>query len=196
LGFLRRGSGSSLHALVVGLGNPGPRYARTRHNAGFLVVDQLAAELGVSLSRKFEGRFAEATLDEARIGLLEPETFMNVAGGSIGKAARFYRLSPEQMIVVHDDIDLEFGRIRAKQGGGLNGHNGLRSTADALGSPAFARVRFGVGRPGRGDRRAIAAFVLASFEPHEDVDPLVAEAVRCSRIAATEGIDAALAAYP
>jgi PTH1 family peptidyl-tRNA hydrolase len=196
LRLLRRGSGSSLDALVVGLGNPGPRYARTRHNAGFLVVDRLAAELDVTLSRKFEGRFAEATLDDTRIGLLEPETFMNVSGSAVGKASRFYKLRPDQVIVVHDDIDLAFGRVRAKLGGGLKGHNGLRSTAESLGSPEFARVRFGVGRPGRGDRRDIAAFVLAPFEPHEDVEPLVAEAVRCSCIAASEGIEAALLAYP
>lgn len=194
--LLRRASGSSLDALVVGLGNPGRRYARTRHNAGFLVVDRLAAELDVSLVRKFEGRFAEASLDDLRIGLLEPETFMNVSGSAVGKASRFYKLPPGQVIVVHDDIDLGFGRIRAKLGGGLKGHNGLRSTAEALGSPEFPRVRFGVGRPGRGDRRDIAAYVLAPFEPDEDVDPLVAEAVRCCCIAASEGIEAALVAYP
>ena len=194
MGLLRRTS--SLDSLVVGLGNPGSRYARTRHNAGFLVVDRLAEELGVSLGRKFEGRFSEARLEDTRIGLLEPETFMNVSGSAIAKAARFYKLEPEQVIVIHDDIDLEFGRVRAKLAGGLNGHNGLRSTAEALGSPGFARVRFGVGRPGRGDRRDIAAYVLAPFEAHEDVGPIVADAVRCTRIAATEGIDAALAAYP
>jgi PTH1 family peptidyl-tRNA hydrolase len=195
LGFLRRG-GSSLDALVVGLGNPGSRYARTRHNAGFLVVDRLADELDVSLGRKFEGRFAETALDDARVALFEPETFMNVVGGAIAKAARFYKLAPERVVVVHDDIDLAFGRIRAKSGGGLNGHNGLRSTAQALGSPGFSRVRFGVGRPGRGDRRDIAAFVLAPFEPHEDVEPLVDEAVRCTRIAAAQGVEAALVAFP
>ncbi len=181
---------------MVGLGNPGSRYARTRHNAGFLVVDRLADELDVSLGRKFEGRFAEAALDDARVALFEPETFMNVVGGAIAKAARFYKLAPERVVVVHDDIDLAFGRIRAKSGGGLKGHNGLRSTAQALGSPGFARVRFGVGRPGRGDRRDIAAFVLAPFEPHEDVEPLVDEAVRCTRIAAAQGVEAALVAFP
>src|SRR5690349_12637056 len=160
---LRRGGGSTLDYLVVGLGNPGSRYARTRHNAGFMVVDRLAERAGAQFRNKYDGRFTEAQLGDARVALLEPETYMNLSGRPVQKAAAFYKLPPEAVIVVHDDIDLDFDRVRAKAGGGLKGHNGLRSLADSLGTRDFLRVRIGIGRPQRGDRRDVADWVLAPF---------------------------------
>lgn len=176
MGLLRRSGAGSLDALVVGLGNPGRQYERTRHNVGFMVIDLLAERAGTSFRAKYNGRFAETRLGDARVGLLEPETYMNLSGSSVGGAVRFYKLAAEQVIVVHDDIELAPGDVRPKAGGGLKGHNGLRSLADALGSRDFLRVRVGVGRPGRGDRRDVADYVLARFEPDEDVDGIVRSA--------------------
>jgi PTH1 family peptidyl-tRNA hydrolase len=191
----RRDSGASLDALVVGLGNPGGRYARTRHNVGFMVVDRLADRLDASLGSKYDGRFGEARLEDARIGLLEPGTFMNVSGRSVAKAARFYKLPPEAVIVVHDDLELPFERVRAKAGGGLKGHNGLRSLADSLGSREFLRVRCGVGRPGPGDRRDIADWLLAPFEAHEDPAAMVERAADCVETIVRDGAEQAERAF-
>ena len=130
MGLLRRSGGGTLDALIVGLGNPGRQYARTRHNIGFMVVDRIAERTGASWRGKYDGRFAETTLGDARVALLEPETFMNLSGRSVSAAARFYKLEPQNVIVVYDDIELEFDKVRAKAGGGLKGHNGLRSLAD------------------------------------------------------------------
>ncbi len=196
MGILRRGGGGSLDALVVGLGNPGARYARTRHNVGFRVVELLAERAGASFRGKYDGRFAETRLGEARVGLLAPETYMNLSGPPVAKAARFYKLAPADVILIHDDIDVDFDRVRAKAGGGLKGHNGLRSLAEALGSRDFARVRLGVGRPRRGDRRDIADFVLAPFDADEDPEPMITRAADCVQLILDEGIDAAERAYP
>jgi PTH1 family peptidyl-tRNA hydrolase len=188
---LRRGGGSTLDYLVVGLGNPGSRYAQTRHNAGFMVVDRLAERAGVQFRSKYDGRFTEAKLGDARVALLEPETYMNLSGRPVQRAAAFYKLPPEAVIVVHDDIDLDFDRVRAKAGGGLKGHNGLRSLADSLGTRDFLRVRIGIGRPQRGDRRDVADWVLAPFEADEDWEPLMARGADCVEAILADGIDAA-----
>src|SRR4051794_16509478 len=132
MGFLRRSGGGTLDALIVGLGNPGRQYAKTRHNVGFLVVDRLAERAGASFPAKYDGRFAETTIGDARVALLEPETFMNLSGRSVNAAARFYKLEPQDVIVIYDEIELPFDKVRAKAGGGLKGHNGLRSLADSL----------------------------------------------------------------
>lgn len=195
MALLRRSAGGTLDLLVVGLGNPGPRYARTRHNLGFMVCDRLAERAGVALRGKYDGRFGEATIGDARVALLEPETFMNLVGQSVQKAARFYKLPPAAIVAVHDDVELDFGVVRAKAGGGLKGHNGLRSLKDSLGTPDFLRVRMGVGRPRRGERRDLADWLLAPFEPDEDPQPMIDAAVDCVELLALEGIAAAEARY-
>jgi len=190
LRFLRRGeSASTLDLLIAGLGNPGREHARDRHNAGWMVVDELARRQGASFRSKFSGRLAETRLGEARIALLEPETYMNESGRSIGAAARFFKVAPEDVLVVHDDVDLDVGRLQARLGGGLAGHNGLRSIAATLGTQDFLRLRIGVGRPARGDRRPVADYVLSPFEPEEDVDSLVANAADAVESLAEDGLD-------
>jgi PTH1 family peptidyl-tRNA hydrolase len=138
-----------------------------------MVMDELARRHGGSFRSKFSGRLAEVRLGESRIALLEPETYMNESGRSISAAARFFKVDPANVLVVHDDVDLEVGRLQARLGGGLAGHNGLRSIAQALGTQEFLRLRIGVGRPGRGDRRPVADYVLSPFAPEDDVDAIV-----------------------
>jgi PTH1 family peptidyl-tRNA hydrolase len=190
--LFRRGErASTLDLLVAGLGNPGREYERTRHNAGWLVLDELARRHGGSWRSKFSGSLAEVRLGELRLALLKPETYMNESGRSVGAAARFFKVPPEEVLVVHDDVDLEAGRLQARSGGGLAGHNGLRSLAQHLGSQDFLRLRIGVGRPGRGDPRSVSDWVLAKFEPEEDADALVARAADAVELMATEGLEPA-----
>jgi peptidyl-tRNA hydrolase, PTH1 family len=194
--FFRRGQGAStLDLLVAGLGNPGRGYERTRHNAGWLVLDELARRHGGSWRAKFSGSLAEVRLDEGRLGLLKPETYMNESGRSVEAAGRFFKVEPEALLVVHDDVDLEPGRLQARRGGGLAGHNGLRSLAQHLGTQDFLRLRIGVGRPGRGDRRSVSDWVLSPFELDEDVDALVARAADAVEAIALDGLDAAQARF-
>lgn len=186
---------SSIDWLVVGLGNPGSRYRTTRHNAGFMVADRLAERLDAGWRSCFSGRFSEARDGELRVALLKPETYMNDSGSSVSAALRYFKLEPGQLLVVHDEIDLPLGDVRAKLGGGLAGHNGLRSLADHLRTQDFARVRVGVGRPERGDPRPVVDWVLTPFEPHVDVAGMVERAADCAQLAVRDGIDAAIAAY-
>src|ERR671935_2574719 len=173
----RRGDrASSLDLLVVGLGNPGREYARHRHNAGWMVLDELARRHGASWKGKFSGQLAELRLDGHRVALLKPETYMNESGRSVAAAARFYKLEPDAILVVHDEGDFDLGRLQARLGGGLAGHNGLRSITQYLGTQDFLRLRVGVGRPARGDRRPLADYLLSDFEPHDDAETLVARA--------------------
>jgi peptidyl-tRNA hydrolase, PTH1 family len=172
--LFRRGNGAStLDLLIAGLGNPGPEHARDRHNAGWMVVDELGRRHGGSFRSKFKGRLAELRIDGARVALLKPETYMNESGRSIAAAARFFKATPESVLVVHDDVDLPVGRLQARSGGGLAGHNGLRSIAQALGSSDFERLRIGVGRPERGDPRPVSDYVLSPFASEDDVDAIV-----------------------
>jgi peptidyl-tRNA hydrolase, PTH1 family len=189
--FRRGESASTLDLLVAGLGNPGREYERTRHNVGWLVADELARRHGGSFRSKFSGRVAEVRLGDLRLALLKPETYMNESGRSVGAAARFYKAPPEQTLLVHDDVDLEEGRLQARLGGGLAGHNGLRSIAQHLGTNDFLRLRIGVGRPGRGDPRPVADYVLSPFEPHVDVGELVSRAGDAVEVLAAEGLAAA-----
>jgi peptidyl-tRNA hydrolase, PTH1 family len=186
---------SSLDLLVAGLGNPGRGYERTRHNLGWLVVDELARRHGGSFRSKFSGRLAELRVDGARVALLKPETYMNESGRSISAAASFFKVEPEALLVVHDDVDLEPGRLQARSGGGLAGHNGLRSIASALGTNDFLRLRIGVGRPGRGDRRSVSDYVLSNFEPDEDVDALVQRTADAVESLQREGLEATQARF-
>jgi peptidyl-tRNA hydrolase, PTH1 family len=192
--LFRRGErASTLDLLVVGLGNPGGQYERTRHNIGWRIVEELARRHGGSFRSKFSGQLAELRLGEAgeRIALLKPETYMNESGRSVGPAGRFFKVEPDALLVVHDDVDLEPGRLQARLGGGLAGHNGLRSISAALGTQDFLRLRVGVGRPGRGDRRPVADYVLSEFEPEIDVDALVVRAADAVEMIAREGVEPA-----
>jgi PTH1 family peptidyl-tRNA hydrolase len=182
---------STLDLLVAGLGNPGREYARTRHNVGWMVADELARRHAGSFRSKFSGRLAEVRPGEQRLALLKPETYMNESGRSVGAAARFFKVPADRILLVHDDVDLAEGRLQARLGGGLAGHNGLRSIAQALGTNDFLRLRIGVGRPERGDRWPVADYVLSPFEPHVDVDDLVARAADAVELLAAEGLPAA-----
>ena len=187
--FLRRGdSASSLDLLVVGLGNPGREYARNRHNLGFMVVDELARRTGASFRSKFNGQFAETRLDEARIGLLKPETYMNESGRAAGAAARFYKVDAGAILAVHDEGDLDLGRLQVRRGGGLAGHNGLRSLASHLDTLDFLRLRGGVGRPGRGDPRDLADYVLSDFAVEDDREGIVDRAADAVEVLLRDGL--------
>jgi peptidyl-tRNA hydrolase, PTH1 family len=188
--LLRRGdSSSSLDLLVVGLGNPGREYANTRHNVGWMVVDELARRLGAGFRGKFSGQLAETRLDDARIALLKPETYMNLSGSSVQAAARFFKVDPEHVLIVHDEGDFDLGRLQARQGGGLAGHNGLRSIAQSLGTQEFLRLRIGVGRPERGDPRPLADYVLSNFEPHDDAERIVERAADAVESIVNDGLE-------
>ena len=189
--FRRGDTASTLDLLVAGLGNPGPRHERDRHNVGWMVVDELARRLDASFRGKFNGRIAETRMADHRLALLKPETYMNESGRSVSAAARFYKVAPEDVLVVHDEVDLELGRLQARAGGGLAGHNGLRSIAQSLRTADFLRLRVGVGRPGRGDPRDVADFVLSPFELHDDRDALVSRAADAVELLVSEGVEEA-----
>lgn len=160
--------------LVVGLGNPGSRYARNRHNVGFMAVDAIARRHGFPAFRnRFKGEVAEAPLAGARHLLLKPQTFMNASGEAVAEAARFFKIAPEDIVVIHDEIDLRPGKLRVKRGGGNAGHNGLRSI-DPLIGPDYWRVRIGVGHPGI--KELVQPYVLQNFAADEMtlwVEPLL-----------------------
>jgi PTH1 family peptidyl-tRNA hydrolase len=190
--LFRRGSATStLDLLVAGLGNPGPGYARTRHNIGWLVVDELVVRHDGSFRTKFNGQLAELRIDGSRVASLKPETYMNESGRSIGAAARFFKVTPTALLVVHDDVDLDEGRLQVRAGGGLAGHNGLRSIAQALGTQDFLRLRIGVGRPGRGDPRPVADWVLSPFADETDVGALIGRSADAVQAIAVDGLEAA-----
>jgi PTH1 family peptidyl-tRNA hydrolase len=166
--------------LIVGLGNPGTEYSGTRHNIGFAVADELARRWELPKPRsKYRGLLTEGRTGPGgpRVAILEPQTFMNDAGKSVGPARGAFKIDLDRVLVVHDEIDLPFGEIRTRLGGGLAGHNGLKSLRQALGSADFARVRIGVGRPPTTDPDRVAAYVLGRFrEPPEDVKALITQA--------------------
>ena len=154
--------------LLVGLGNPGPQYAGHRHNIGFMVIDALAQRLGCTLvQKKFNGLYAATHSGQTPLVLLQPQTFMNLSGRSLAPAQRFFDVAPERTLVVHDELDLPFGRIRLKLGGGHGGHNGLRSIMAETGERNFMRMRMGIGRPPGG---SVSHFVLSNFAKGEEID--------------------------
>jgi PTH1 family peptidyl-tRNA hydrolase len=189
--FRRGEKASTLDLLVVGLGNPGREYATTRHNVGFMVADELAQRHGGSWRSKFSGEVADVRIDGARLALLKPQTYMNESGRAVASAAKFYKVDPEDLLAVHDEVDLDLGRMQARLGGGLAGHNGLRSLASALKTPEFLRLRIGVGRPERGDRRPVSDWVLSPFEPEVDVGALVGRAADAVETLVREGLEEA-----
>jgi PTH1 family peptidyl-tRNA hydrolase len=188
--FRRGDQASTLDLLVAGLGNPGREYEHSRHNAGWLVLDELARRHGGSWRSKFSGSLAEIRMGDARLALVKPETYMNESGRSVSAAARFFKVSPESLLVVHDDVDLEPGRLQARRGGGLAGHNGLRSLAQNLGTQDFLRLRIGIGRPERGDPRPVKDWVLSPFAPQEDADALIARSADAVETLVGEGLEA------
>src|SRR3954463_11829509 len=154
-----------------------------------MVVDELAKRHGGSWRSKFSGQIAEVRLDGHKVALLKPETFMNDSGRAVGGAARFYKLEPGEVLVVHDEGDFGLGRLELKVGGGLAGHNGLRSIAQHLKTPDFLRLRVGVGRPERGDPRPLADYVLSDFSPHDDADTLISRAADAVEQLDAEGLE-------
>lgn len=166
--------------LIVGLGNPGPEYEKTRHNAGFWLVDELAWQHKAPLraESKFFGEAGRATLAAGDLWLLKPMTYMNLSGQAVAALARFYKIAPEEILVVHDELDLPPGAARFKQGGGHGGHNGLKDIIARLGSPNFWRLRIGIGHPG--DRNEVANFVLkkARAEEQQAIDDAMAKAMQ------------------
>jgi PTH1 family peptidyl-tRNA hydrolase len=176
----RGGSSGPVDWLVVGLGNPGSKYAGTRHNIGFEIADLLASRWDLPRAKsKYGGLLTEGRTGPggARVAVLLPQTYVNEAGRSVGPARGAYKLPLERVLVLHDEIDLPFGEVRTRVGGGLAGHNGLKSLKADLGGADFARVRVGVGRPDTTDPEIVAAHVLGSFrEPQADVAALVGRA--------------------
>jgi peptidyl-tRNA hydrolase, PTH1 family len=153
--------------LIVGLGNPGRQYEKTRHNAGFLFLDALAIDLVCTWSNesRFQGLFAEGSVANGKVMLLKPDTFMNRSGQSVGKIVRYYKLLPEEILVVHDELDFNPGVVKLKKDGGHAGHNGLRDIIAHLGSKEFYRLRIGIGRPAAG--KVVVDFVLSSPSKQE-----------------------------
>jgi PTH1 family peptidyl-tRNA hydrolase len=173
-------AGAPVDWLVVGLGNPGAEYARTRHNVGFEIAGVLAERWQLpKLKTKYRGLITEGRTGPGgpRVAILLPQTYMNEAGTSVSPARGAFKLPLDRVLVIHDEIDLPFGEIRTRTGGGLAGHNGLKSLKQSLGSADFARVRVGVGRPPTTDPDRVAAYVLGRFrEPKPEVEQLIAQA--------------------
>ncbi len=181
--------------LIVGLGNPGSKYQWTRHNAGFMVLDRFCLDIGTSVVRKtFSGLFGEGSFQGERLLLLKPQTFMNLSGRSVNPALHFHRLSLQDLIVIHDDLDIPFGRIKLKEGGGHAGHNGLRSLMQELGGGQFLRMRIGIGKPLHEDA---ADYVLNSFTKEElaILPRIVDAAVDLLKLTLAEGVRKAMSLY-
>jgi PTH1 family peptidyl-tRNA hydrolase len=181
--------------LFVGLGNPEPRYQRNRHNLGFRAIEALGAKIGAEWARKFGGELGQGVIGEAKVLLLKPLTFMNRSGEAVAPAARFFKVPLPQLWVVHDELDLELGRVQLKQGGGTGGHNGLRSIEAALGAREFGRLRLGIGRPPAGWDPA--DYVLSDFPKSEDeaVEAEVQAALAAMLAVVTEGTKKAMTEY-
>ncbi|MEU0488068.1 aminoacyl-tRNA hydrolase [Nocardiopsis changdeensis] len=180
--------------LVVGLGNPGPKYAGNRHNAGFMVVDALAGGERWKAHRA-HAEAVETRLEGTAVVLAKPRTYMNLSGGPVSGLARFYKVPMERIVVVHDEMDIDFGALKLKKGGGSGGHNGLKSLTSSLGGPDYLRVRFGVGRPpGRMDP---ADYVLRDFSSTErgELDLNIERAADAVRTVLTDGLERAQNIY-
>lgn len=168
--------------VIVGLGNPGPQYLETRHNIGFLLVDLLAEQYQIQFRTKFQGLWAEGNVDGERVLFLKPQTFMNLSGRSVSELCRFYKIQGEDLLVVHDDMDLTLGKIRLRNQGGAGGHNGIKSILSELGTEKFWRLKLGIGRPPK--EWDPARFVLSSFEESEliPLDELLGRAAKATHL--------------
>ncbi len=179
--------------LIAGLGNPGAKYTETRHNVGFMVAEALAAEAGVSLKKKgHQGFYGVGRVAGQECTILLPQTYMNLSGVSIGSAYKSLGITPGDLIVVHDDIDLPFGTLKLRVGGGHGGHNGIRSIREVLGSGEFVRLKIGVGRPaGVGD---VAGHVLSAFSSSERnlLDRVLAGSIQALTLLLERGVSAAM----
>ncbi len=152
--------------LIVGLGNPGPQYLLSRHNAGFIVVDALAREENIAFDMKrFDSFFGKGSISGVPVLLAKPQTFMNLSGTAVGKIVRFFKIDISDVIVIHDDLDLSFNNVRVKMGGGNAGHKGLRSVIDHLANSEFVRIRVGIGKPS--DKEMVEDYVLERFSEDE-----------------------------
>jgi peptidyl-tRNA hydrolase, PTH1 family len=183
--------------LIVGLGNPGARYARTRHNVGWMVLDELARRHHVDLSRKaHEAHLGSGLIGGHRVLLAKPLTFMNLSGRSVSALLRYHNVEPRHLLVVCDDLNLPLGRLRLRRGGSDGGHNGLKSISQTLSTIEYPRLRFGVGEPPREERmeRGTADYVLSTFTPDEAgvVADVVARAAACAEVFMGEGVEAAM----
>lgn len=183
--------------LIVGLGNPGENYARTRHNVGFRVIDRLAAQLGVKVDRaKFRGLYGQGSYTGLKLILLKPQTFMNNSGLSVMDAARFYKLPAERVIVLFDDISLDVGRLRVRADGSAGGHNGIKSIIGALNSQSFPRVKVGVGAKPHPDYE-LADWVLSNFTKDEEklLAPVLDDAASAALELIENGVQAAASKF-
>ncbi len=181
--------------LVVGLGNPGPRYATTRHNIGFMVVDRLAEVLRAGpWQKKFNGEVAQLDLAGERAIALKPQTYMNESGRSVQPAAAFYKILPADIVVVHDELDLPFRTIRMKQGGGDAGNRGIKSVTQHLGTPDYVRIRVGIDEPEQDFPRDGADFVLDGFPASDraDLPRVIDRAIEAVTLFASQGLSAAM----
>jgi len=179
--------------LLVGLGNPGPQYAHTRHNVGFMAVDAFCSrEAGrvVSFRARFEAQLAELEHAGTRVLVLKPETFMNASGRSVRAAAAFFGLAPSAVLVVHDELDVPFGQLRIKSGGGDGGHRGLRSISAELADPGYGRIRVGIGRPPAHFQGDVADFVLQAFalEERSELNPVLVRTCEAIEAVITDGL--------
>ncbi len=192
---LWRGGESGIERLVVGLGNPGRKYARNRHNVGFQCLDRLAKAWGLSFNRqKHRTLLAQGEMSGLKVILAKPQTFVNLSGEAVGRLARFYRVPPENILVIYDDLDLPVGKIRLRPEGGSGGHRGMRSIIEHLGTNGFPRLRVGIGRPTRGDP---ADYVLSDFAPDERIaiEDVYERVVSAVELWLAEGIEAAMNQY-
>ena len=182
--------------LICGLGNPGREYERHRHNIGFRVVEALAARVKAGFDqRKFDAELATTTVAGEKTLLLKPQTFMNRSGQSLAGAARFYKVAPPDILVVHDELDLPFGRLALKAGGGAGGHDGLKSILECFGEDGFARLRLGIDKPtGPGAKERVADYVLSRFTDEElkSLDELVGRAADACELWLAQGLGAAM----
>lgn len=185
--------------LIVGLGNPGREYEATRHNLGFRVIDALARRAHIDLSStKFSAESGQGMLEGHKVLLLKPQTYMNLSGQSVGPAAHFYKIAPENLVVIHDDLDLALGRLQLRQGGGTGGHNGLKSIVQCLGSSDFVRLRVGIGKPQGPDAgQKVVGHVLSKFDAGEagQIDEAVASAARAVETCLCQGLAKAMNAF-
>ncbi|MBU8899746.1 aminoacyl-tRNA hydrolase [Corallococcus sp. H22C18031201] len=182
--------------LICGLGNPGREYERNRHNIGFMVVDALLGRARADLNQdKFQARVGQGTLAGERILFVEPQTYMNLSGRSVAEAARFYKIAVEDVLVIHDELDLPLGRLQLKAGGGSGGHNGLKSIVSSLGADGFIRLRFGIGKPeGPNARERVAGYVLSNFDDGErrELDALSDRAIDMAECWVRDGLATAM----